>query len=52
MLKAHGWQLARASGSHHIFKKDGRIVVVAHPKKDIPKGILASISRQAGITIK
>ncbi len=49
-LKADGWVLDRVRGSHHQFthpSRSGR-VTVKHPDKDIPKGTLASIFRQAG----
>jgi predicted RNA binding protein YcfA (HicA-like mRNA interferase family) len=52
-LKAAGWQLARAKGSHHHFKhatKPG-IVTVPHPKKDLPIGTLKSIERQSGVRL-
>ncbi|RMA56289.1 type II toxin-antitoxin system HicA family toxin [Ulvibacter antarcticus] len=51
MLKSDGWELNRIKGSHHIFshqKKIG-IVVVPHPRKDIPKGTTNSILKQAGL---
>jgi len=41
----------RAKGSHHHFKhpiKKG-IVTIPHPKKDIPKGTVGNILRQAGL---
>ncbi|MBC7785438.1 MAG: type II toxin-antitoxin system HicA family toxin [Burkholderiales bacterium] len=50
-LNREGWFLHRTSGSHHIFKhpqKPDALVVVPHPKKDMPKGTLASIMRSAG----
>jgi predicted RNA binding protein YcfA (HicA-like mRNA interferase family) len=49
-LTREGWVLHRTRGSHHIFKHPGRpdgLVVVPHPKKDMPKGTLASIMRSA-----
>lgn len=49
-LKADGWELVHVRGSHQQFKhftKPGR-VTVPHPKKDLPKGTLRSIYRQAG----
>jgi predicted RNA binding protein YcfA (HicA-like mRNA interferase family) len=51
MLKADGWKLDRVKGSHHVFvhnRKPG-IVVVPHPKKDLPTGTLRSILRTAGL---
>jgi predicted RNA binding protein YcfA (HicA-like mRNA interferase family) len=51
MLKSEGWFLVHTKGSHYQFKhseKPGR-VTVPHPKKDLPKGTMKSIFRQAGI---
>ncbi len=53
-LKSAGWKLVRVKGSHHHFKhaeKSG-IVTVPHPSKDIPKGTLASIERQSGVSMR
>ncbi|QIA88535.1 type II toxin-antitoxin system HicA family toxin [Lactobacillus johnsonii] len=49
-LKADGWFLVRITGDHHHFKHPNRkgIVTVPHPNKDIPKGTLSSIYKQAG----
>lgn len=52
-LEEDGWYLVGARGSHHQFKhknKPGR-VTVSHPKKDLPKGTLASILKQAKLKI-
>lgn len=41
----------RVRGSHHHFKhptKEG-LVTVPHPKKDLPKGTVKSILKQAGL---
>lgn len=48
-LKREGWQLVHVKGSHHYkhFEKSGR-VTVPHPKRDLPRGTLRSIFRQAG----
>jgi len=53
-LKRDGWSEARVKGSHHHFKHPTKpgIVTVPHPKKDIPRGTLASIERQAGIKLR
>ncbi len=50
LVKA-GWTLDRVRGSHHIFVLSSRpgIVVVPHPKKDLGKGLVAKIRKQAGI---
>jgi predicted RNA binding protein YcfA (HicA-like mRNA interferase family) len=54
VLKRDGWSEVRAKGSHHHFKHPTKpgIVTVPHPKKDIPRGTLASIERQAGIRLR
>jgi len=50
-LVAAGWQFDRIRGSHHVFRHLGRpgIVVVPHPKKDLGKGLVAAIRKQAGV---
>ena len=50
-LTRAGWQLDRIRGSHHIFGRpdDPGIVVVPHPKKDLGKGLVAAIRKQAGL---
>ncbi|MES2219087.1 MAG: type II toxin-antitoxin system HicA family toxin [Pseudomonadota bacterium] len=48
-LTDDGWYEVRVTGSHHHFKhivKSG-IVTVPHPKKQISKGLLNSILKQA-----
>lgn len=49
-LKADGWYLANAVGSHKQFKHPFRSgkVTVPHPRKDMPIGTLHSICKQAG----
>jgi len=49
VLKHHGFTLVSQKGSHKKFKKNGRIVIVPDPKKEIPKGTFASILRQSGL---
>jgi predicted RNA binding protein YcfA (HicA-like mRNA interferase family) len=50
LVKA-GWSLDRVRGSHHVFRHPFRpgIVVIPHPKKDLGKGLVAKIRKQAGI---
>lgn len=53
-LEADGWYQVGQKGSHRQFKhptKPGR-VTVPHPTKDMPKGTLRSIAKQAGLTLK
>jgi predicted RNA binding protein YcfA (HicA-like mRNA interferase family) len=50
-LLREGWVLARTCGSHHIYKHPWRpaaLVVVPHPKKDLPAGTLRDIMNSAG----
>jgi len=49
VLKQHGFILVSQKESHKKFKKNGRIVIVADPKKEIPRGTFASILRQSGL---
>jgi predicted RNA binding protein YcfA (HicA-like mRNA interferase family) len=46
-----GWYEDRVAGSHHIFKhrtKPGHLSV-PHPKKDLGKGLVSKILKQAGV---
>lgn len=50
-IEADGWYLVATRGSHHQFKhptKSGR-VTIPHPKKDLPKGTVHNILKQAGL---
>jgi predicted RNA binding protein YcfA (HicA-like mRNA interferase family) len=50
-LKSFGFQLDHSTGSHFIFynpKNKKRVVVLFHTK-DLPKGTVMSILREAGI---
>lgn len=54
MLRADGWYLITAEGSHHHFKhptKPGK-VTVKHPCKDIPPATLKSIAAQSGLSFR
>ncbi len=51
ILEKKGFQLDTSKGSHHIFihpEKRIRVVVPFH-NKDLPKGTLLAILKQAGI---
>ncbi len=49
-LRAAGWTLVRVRGSHHVFAKPGhRPIVVPHPRKELGKGLIAAIRREAGL---
>ncbi len=47
-LKTEGFELVSVKGSHHKFRKGAIVVVVPHPKKDLPVGTARSIARQVG----
>jgi predicted RNA binding protein YcfA (HicA-like mRNA interferase family) len=47
-LLADGFEFVSARGSHYKLRKGDRTVIVPHPKKDLPKGTVISIFRQAG----
>lgn len=51
LIEADGWQQVRVTGSHHHFKhpKKPGLVTIPHPKKDLPKGTVNSILKQAGL---
>ena len=50
LLKANGWKLDRVRGSHHILVKGSATVSVpVHGSRDVPKGTLHAILKEAGI---
>jgi len=52
ILESRGFALDRVKGSHHIYyhpETKRRVVVPLH-KKDLPKGTLFEILKQAGIS--
>ena len=52
-LEKYGWEVLRASGSHHRMGKDNiRTTVPVHGNRDIGKGLLAEIERQTGVKLK
>ena len=50
MLEKDGWKVVRIKGSHHTLKKLGvkHPVVLVHPKKDLPIGLVRQIYKDAG----
>jgi predicted RNA binding protein YcfA (HicA-like mRNA interferase family) len=50
-LKKAGWVEHRRVGSHHIFEHPSRPghLTVPHPKKDLGKGLVQKIRKQAGL---
>lgn len=53
ILEKNGWNLVRVNGSHHVFRhKDFSLgITVPHPRKDLPKGLVAQILRKAQIKL-
>ncbi len=52
LLEMNGFVFARQKGSHAIFKKPGHIrIVVPMHSKDIPKGTLHAILKDASLKI-
>ena len=51
-LRKAGWVEVRCVGSHHIFKHPKRPghLTVPHPKKDLGKGLVQKIRKQAGLS--
>ena len=51
LLEAHGFEYARAKGSHRTYYNEltGVCVVVPYHGGDLPKGTLHSILKDAGI---
>jgi predicted RNA binding protein YcfA (HicA-like mRNA interferase family) len=49
-LEAGGFALVSVRGSHHKFRHGatGRMVIVTHPRRDMPAGTVRAIYRQAG----
>lgn len=51
LLEQHGFELNRINGSHHYYvhPQSKKITVVPMHNKDLPKGTLLAILKQAGI---
>lgn len=51
LLKADGWVLRTVRGSHHVFTHPSRPghLTVPHPKKDLGKGLVSKLLKQAGL---
>ncbi len=47
-LRREGWTERAGKGSHVIFKRNGKRVVVSNHSGDIPLGTLRAICAQAG----
>lgn len=52
IIRDDGWYLVRQQGSHEQYRhpeKRGRVTIAGNDGKDVPKGTLAQILRQAEI---
>ena len=52
IIEKDGWCLQRTRGSHQQYthpSKPGTLTIAGKPNKDIPKGTLNSILKQAGL---
>ena len=47
-LVSEGWEHKSTRGSHHKYAKDGKTIIVPHPKKDLPIGTVRQIYLAAG----
>ncbi|WP_312797824.1 type II toxin-antitoxin system HicA family toxin, partial [Tianweitania sp.] len=49
-LEADGFVLVSVRGSHHKYRHpaSGAVVILPHPRRDIPSGTVHSIYKQAG----
>jgi predicted RNA binding protein YcfA (HicA-like mRNA interferase family) len=48
-LMREGFEVVSIRGSHHKLRKGNLMVIVPHPKKDLPLGTARAIYRQAGL---
>ena len=51
ILLKHNFEFISQKGSHRKYRKARRIVIVPHPKKEIPLGTFRSIIRQSGLSL-
>ncbi|MBT2116033.1 type II toxin-antitoxin system HicA family toxin [Dyella sp. LX-66] len=50
LLRSKGFFVVGVRGSHHKLRNVARItVIIPHPKKDLGKGLVAAILKQAGL---
>jgi predicted RNA binding protein YcfA (HicA-like mRNA interferase family) len=54
LIEQEGWKLERIKGSHRQYRhperpEAGTLTVPGHPSKDVPKGLLKAMLKQAGI---
>jgi len=49
ILEKNGFVFKSQKGSHAKFIKEAHVVIIPHPKKEIPAGTFQSILRQSGL---
>lgn len=49
LLKKNGWHVERITGSHHVMKKGSLTEIIPVHNTDIPKGLLNTILKRAGL---
>ncbi|MBE9170461.1 type II toxin-antitoxin system HicA family toxin [Pleurocapsales cyanobacterium LEGE 06147] len=53
IVERNGWELKRITGSHHIYFKEGVDAILSipvHSNRDLPRGTLKSIMKDAELT--
>jgi predicted RNA binding protein YcfA (HicA-like mRNA interferase family) len=55
-LQRGGFVVVRVSGSHHVLRKPNfpasKVIVPVHGARDVPPGTVASILKQAALTVE
>jgi mRNA interferase HicA len=49
IIEKNGFIFKSQKGSHCKYVKEGYVVIIPHPKKEIPAGTFMSIIRQSGL---
>lgn len=52
ILKRAGFKFIRQKGSHRIYLKGTKAVVVPYHNKELKKGTLSAVIKQSGLTLK
>ena len=52
VLEKAGFRFLRQKGSHQIFVKSARLIVIPHHNQDLRKGTLHHIIRQSGLSVE
>lgn len=47
-LKEEGYELISIRGSHHKFRKGEKVLIIPHPKRDLPLGTARALAKDAG----